>query len=192
MKEFTVALLFMLIVLIFVSASISNVDLTPDNGTVVEGAQVQAAPIIPLAPTPGVSSVTPLEVAPQTQSTGLGVLVQVPAVGVPVPGGTTCPTPAIPVTGGACPTAAIPVTVTCGVQYIPVTGGCGVTYVPVTGIPVTGIPVTGYCSNPYVVYYGDTISRIARACGTTIPAILALNPGITNANVIYPGQVLWL
>ena len=110
MKEFTVALLFMLIVLIFVSTSISNVDLTPDNGPVVQGAQVQAAPIIPLAPTPGVSSVTPLEVAPQTQSTGPGEQVQVPAVGVPVTGGTTCPTPAVPVTGGSCPSSTIPVT----------------------------------------------------------------------------------
>jgi LysM repeat protein len=146
--------------------------------------------MIPLAPTPGTSSyVPPQQQAAPANAAVPGVLVQAPSGGIPVTGAAgTCPTPAVPVTGSPCPAASIPVTGTCGGQYSPVTGGCGVSYVPVTGIPVTGY----YCSNPYVVNYGDTLSRIARACGTNVPAILALNPSIGNANVIYPGQVLWL
>jgi LysM repeat protein len=176
MKAFTVLFLLFFLFVIFSASSLSDLDLTPYNGPVVQGAQ-QQSPAIPLAPTPGVSSLIPLEA--QAQTAAALVEVQVPASGIPV-------------TGGTLPATSIPVAGNCGVQYIPVTGGCGVTYVPVTGVPVTGIPVTASCSNPYVVYYGDTLSRIARACGSTVSAILALNPGITNANLIYPGQVLWI
>lgn len=42
----------------------------------------------------------------------------------------------------------------------------------------------------YVVQRGDTLSSIARRFGTTVQSILALNPQITNPNVIFPGQVI--
>lgn len=42
------------------------------------------------------------------------------------------------------------------------------------------------------VVAGDTLFRIAQNNGTTVAAIMAANPGITNANRIYPGQVITL
>jgi LysM repeat protein len=42
----------------------------------------------------------------------------------------------------------------------------------------------------YVVQPGDNLARIAQAYGTTVNAILALNPQITDPNLIYPGEVL--
>lgn len=40
----------------------------------------------------------------------------------------------------------------------------------------------------YVVKSGDTLSGIASRFGTTVQKILAANPSITNANLIYVGQ----
>ena len=40
----------------------------------------------------------------------------------------------------------------------------------------------------YVVKKGDTLSKIARAKGTSLTQILQLNPAITNPNKIYVGQ----
>ena len=48
-------------------------------------------------------------------------------------------------------------------------------------------PATG---NTYVVQPGDTLAKIAQRTGTTVRAILAVNPQITNPNVIYVGQVI--
>ncbi|HOR01626.1 MAG TPA: LysM peptidoglycan-binding domain-containing protein [Anaerolineae bacterium] len=42
----------------------------------------------------------------------------------------------------------------------------------------------------YVVQRGDTLSSIARKFGTTVQALLAANPSITNRNVVYAGQML--
>ncbi len=42
----------------------------------------------------------------------------------------------------------------------------------------------------HVVQRGEYLARIARNYGTTVHAILALNPQITNMNRIYPGQVI--
>lgn len=42
----------------------------------------------------------------------------------------------------------------------------------------------------YVVQRGDTLSSIARRFGTTVNALLAANPQITNPNLIFPGQVI--
>ena len=48
------------------------------------------------------------------------------------------------------------------------------------------------CGTSYTVVKGDYLNSIAKKCGTTASAILAVNPGITNWNIIYPGQVLKL
>lgn len=42
----------------------------------------------------------------------------------------------------------------------------------------------------YKVVKGDTLSEIAKAKGTTVAALLALNPDITDRNKIYVGQVI--
>jgi LysM repeat protein len=42
----------------------------------------------------------------------------------------------------------------------------------------------------YIVQPGDYLSAIANTYGTTVAAILALNPQITDPNLIYPGEVL--
>lgn len=60
---------------------------------------------------------------------------------------------------------------------------------------------TGYSSDPgyypppatggtYMVRPGDTLAKIAGRAGTTVSAILAVNPQIYNPNVIYAGQVI--
>ncbi|MEW6049266.1 MAG: LysM peptidoglycan-binding domain-containing protein, partial [Bacillota bacterium] len=45
-------------------------------------------------------------------------------------------------------------------------------------------------STRYTVQPGDTLFFIAQRFGTTVPAILAINPQITNPNLIFPGQVI--
>jgi peptidoglycan DL-endopeptidase LytE len=42
----------------------------------------------------------------------------------------------------------------------------------------------------YIVARGDTLRSLASRFGTTVDALLAANPAITNANVIYEGQRL--
>lgn len=42
----------------------------------------------------------------------------------------------------------------------------------------------------YVVQPGDTLASIARRFGTTVQAILAANPRITDPNLIFVGQVI--
>ncbi|MDX1688727.1 MAG: PA14 domain-containing protein [Candidatus Promineifilaceae bacterium] len=46
------------------------------------------------------------------------------------------------------------------------------------------------CGPTVVVQPGDWLARIARRCGTSIEALLAANPQISNPSVIQPGQVL--
>ncbi len=45
---------------------------------------------------------------------------------------------------------------------------------------------------PAVVKSGDTLSRIARDAGTTVAELVALNPEITDPNLIRPGQEIRL
>ncbi len=42
----------------------------------------------------------------------------------------------------------------------------------------------------FIVQAGNTLNIIAALFGTTVQAILAANPQITNPNLIFPGQVL--
>jgi LysM repeat protein len=53
----------------------------------------------------------------------------------------------------------------------------------------TGVPVTG---GTYIVQRGDTLALIAWRFGTTVAALLAVNPNITNPSLIYVGQVIYL
>lgn len=69
------------------------------------------------------------------------------------------------------------------------TGNTGGQPPPVTPPPVTPVPPpTG--GTTYIVQRGDTLGRIAARFGTTVAAIVAANPAITNPNLIYVGQVL--
>lgn len=51
-------------------------------------------------------------------------------------------------------------------------------------------PVYPPTSGIYVVQRGDTLGKIAARSGTSVSNILAVNPQITNANLIYVGQVI--
>lgn len=53
-------------------------------------------------------------------------------------------------------------------------------------------PGSAPCGDSYTVQRGDTLSSIARACSLSIEGIMAINPSITNANLIVVGQKLSL
>lgn len=58
---------------------------------------------------------------------------------------------------------------------------------------VGGTPGVGGCmagSVPYMVQEGDTLYSIARLYGTTVSSIMAANPGISDMNMLYIGQVI--
>jgi tyrosinase len=46
------------------------------------------------------------------------------------------------------------------------------------------------CGDTYVVKAGDTMRKIAQACGISLQTLIAANPEIRDPNLIYPGQVL--
>ncbi|MFO7634879.1 MAG: LysM peptidoglycan-binding domain-containing protein [Caldilinea sp.] len=50
-------------------------------------------------------------------------------------------------------------------------------------------PPPAWCGQYYTVRHGDTLSAIARRCGTTVNSLMHLN-GIYNPNYIRAGQVL--
>ena len=63
--------------------------------------------------------------------------------------------------------------------------------------PVSSVPEEQKPSNPsesstlvttYTVQSGDTLSEIAARYGTTVNELISLN-GISNPNLIYPGEV---
>ncbi len=43
------------------------------------------------------------------------------------------------------------------------------------------------CGSSVTLQFGDTLSSVARRCGTTVDAIMAANPLIPNPNFIFPG-----
>ncbi len=46
------------------------------------------------------------------------------------------------------------------------------------------------CASAYTIRSGDTLSKLAKACSLTLSELLAANPQITDANLIYEGQVI--
>lgn len=60
------------------------------------------------------------------------------------------------------------------------------TFFPVMATPYFSEP----CGDSYIVQNHDTLLKIATLCGTTVDNILALNPQIGNANLIFVGQEL--
>ncbi|HAJ37642.1 MAG TPA: hypothetical protein DCL15_18395 [Chloroflexi bacterium] len=62
------------------------------------------------------------------------------------------------------------------------------TYVPPGPYPPGPVPPV-WCSQFYTVQFGDTLSGIARRCGTSVQSLMNLN-GIWNPNLIRAGQVL--
>lgn len=65
------------------------------------------------------------------------------------------------------------------------------TYYPSGPVPPRPVPPPppAWCGQFYTVQYGDTLSGIARRCGTTVNSLMYLN-GIYNPNYIRAGQVL--
>lgn len=61
-----------------------------------------------------------------------------------------------------------------------------VLYIPSASNPPAPPPTSG----TYVVQSGDTLGKLAARWNTSLSKILAVNPQITNANLIYVGQVI--
>ncbi len=59
-------------------------------------------------------------------------------------------------------------------------------YIPNGSTPNNPPPTGG----TYVVQWGDTLNKIATRSGTTLNALLAVNPQIQNPSLIYIGQVI--
>lgn len=68
-----------------------------------------------------------------------------------------------------------------------------VLYIP-TGSSYSYTPVIySYSySGTYVVQWGDTLAKIAAAHGVTVNDLLAANPNIWSASLIYAGQVIYV
>ena len=62
--------------------------------------------------------------------------------------------------------------------------------IPVNSATTPVIPVTGSGTISYTVQPGDTLSALAQTYNTTVTAIQALNPQITDPSLIYSGQVI--
>ena len=92
----------------------------------------------------------------------------------------------------------IPAGQTCAAQFTPPSGWPPpATPTPVAPTPAPyptpgpyPTPVPGACRYYHTVQWGQTLSGIAYYYGTTVQAIMAANPSITNPNLIYAGQVL--
>ncbi len=86
----------------------------------------------------------------------------------------------------------IPAGQTCAQQFTPPAGWPPAptpTPIPPTAGPYP-TPVPGYCRAYHYVLWGQTLSGIAWYYRTTIQAIMSVNPGITNPNLIYAGSTL--
>jgi hypothetical protein len=63
---------------------------------------------------------------------------------------------------------------------------------PVTAAPSSTVLASGTCGDTYTVQYHDYLSSISQACEISLSDLLALNPQITNANIIYTGEIIRL
>lgn len=63
---------------------------------------------------------------------------------------------------------------------------------PVNSTQPLAMPTLQAGASVYVVQPGDWLSAIARAHNTTVQAILAVNPQLTNPDAIQPGETLVL
>jgi len=62
-------------------------------------------------------------------------------------------------------------------------------YIPSGYTPPAPPPASG---GTYTIQWGDTLGKIAARTGTSVSAILAVNPQIANPSLIYTGQVISL
>ena len=67
-----------------------------------------------------------------------------------------------------------------------------VLYIPTGNTPAAVYPSVKAGTGTYTVQRGDTLGEIAKRYGVSLWEILAVNPQIKNANLIYPGQVIKL
>ncbi len=56
--------------------------------------------------------------------------------------------------------------------------------------PTQNAMAQSVCGTEYTIRSGDTLSDIAQTCDTSVSALLAANPQIEDADLIYPGTVL--
>jgi LysM repeat protein len=63
-------------------------------------------------------------------------------------------------------------------------------FTPVAAAPSASVLASEACGTTYTVKNRDNLSKIASLCGVSVADILALNPQITNPNLIFTGQVL--
>jgi LysM repeat protein len=66
-----------------------------------------------------------------------------------------------------------------------------VLYIPMGSSPAPYVPPAPYGGN-YTVQWGETLGIIASRIGVSVNDILAINPQITNASLVYAGQVISL
>ncbi|MGW8143610.1 MAG: LysM peptidoglycan-binding domain-containing protein [Anaerolineales bacterium] len=57
-------------------------------------------------------------------------------------------------------------------------------------VSIHDVSAQGPCGDTYIVLVGDTIEGIAELCGTTVQAILSINPEIDDPENLYPGQII--
>lgn len=62
-------------------------------------------------------------------------------------------------------------------------------YIPSGYTPPAPQPSYG---GTYIVQWGDTLGKIAARTGTSVSALLAVNPQISNPSLIYAGQMIYL
>ena len=55
---------------------------------------------------------------------------------------------------------------------------------------ITAAASANSCGSTVTVVSGDTLNGIAATCGVSLSALESANPQITNANLIYVGQVI--
>jgi LysM repeat protein len=72
----------------------------------------------------------------------------------------------------------------------PSTAGVGATTPPGGASQVSGATTANVPAQTYTIQAGDTLSKLAQTYGTTVGALMSLNPQITDANKIYTGQKL--